>query len=128
MTWAECKGHEYTIPISATYWVKTDVDDVSEAEDKAIELMEKELTKNEDVKEVNCFTEETMTSFSGYSVKLKVNMVVYAVARYAGDAWDEVVDLVENIELPNNVELICTGQFDLIREGERVFLMHGDAV
>ena len=128
MTWAECKGREYTIPISATYWVKTEEDDMCKAEDKAIEMMEKELAKNEDVTEVNCFVEETMNNLGGYSVKLKVNMVVYAVARYAGDAWDNVVALVEDIKLPDNVELICTGQFDLIREGERVFLMHGDAV
>ena len=128
MTWAECKGREYTIPISATYWVKTEEDDMCKAEDKAIEMMKKELAKNEDVTEVNCFVEETMNNLGGYSVKLKVNMVVYAVARYAGDAWDNVVALVEDIKLPDNVELICTGQFDLIREGERVFLMHGDAV
>lgn len=125
MMLAKNYGREYTIALSAEYTVEIDNSfDMCEAEDLAWAFLE-EGYKNSDVNEYEIYeTLDIRQGFTCYFVKVKVNSVVYVVANDITDAYNEAVDLIENISMPDEaITLNSTEQTDLIRAGEQVVEM-----
>ena len=128
MKWMKDCGREYTIALSATYTVQVDNDwDMCEAEDLAWNLLE-QAYQNSDVNEFEIYeTLDIRKGWGSYFVKVKVNSVIYAIGHDITEAYNEAVDLIENIKMPDDgIELDYTEQTDLIRVGERVEMIVGE--
>ena len=127
MAFVTCDGREYTIALTAEYWVHVDGDDL-DAEDVAWDVLEKALRKS-DANEYEIYeTVESYTGFLSSNFKISVNFVIYSVAHDISDAYDNAVELVENISMPANVQLVGTSQTDFIKVGEPVLIVHGENV
>jgi len=130
MKWARALGYEYTVGFAVEFNVSVnEADDKSDAEDKAWEILEKELDKNEDFKEVELETLSINNSlFGGYMVKIRVRLTVYAVGVNHDDAFEEAYALVEDNTWPEGITVISIEADDFIIRGERVVQYHGDGV
>ena len=128
MKWIKDCGREYTIALSAEYTAQIDNECAMwEAEDIAWNLIE-EAYKKSDVNEYEVYeTLDIRTGlFGGYFVDVKVNTVVYAIGHDINAAYNEAVDLIENISLPEGVKLNGTEQTKLIEVGDRVEMVVGE--
>lgn len=128
MNWTESKGNGYTVPITAYYWVHIDTEKMMyEAEDEAWEMLDDALKKVGEKYEIY----ETVENYVGlgcYSFKIRVDFKIYAVAFDADYAFDMAKTLIDEINLPNNIDYVGTEQRELIEEEEPVYILHGDDV
>ena len=129
MAFVTCDGREYTIALTAEYWVHVYGDgDELDAEDVAWDVLDKALRES-DANEYEIY--ETIESYTGLmssNFKISVNFVIYSVAHDISDAYDNAVKLVENISTPANVQLVGTSQTDFIKVGKPVLIVHGENV
>lgn len=117
--------HEYVVALNTEYNVSVHENDlmVWEAEDKAYDIID-ELMKKYDVEEYDIYTQMEMNAlYSGYIIKVKVNMVVPAVARNYDEALDVAESYVDNFTLPEGVAGISIGTWDAELREDKGHLM-----
>ena len=116
--------HDYVVALNAEYNVSIKNEDQMpwEAEDQAYDIIEEVLKKN-DVEEYDIYTATEMETFGGYIIKVRVNMVVPAVATDYDEALSEAETYVDNITFPECVHGISIGTWDSARKEEKGFLM-----
>lgn len=118
---------DYVVALNAEYNVSVHDDGqmVWEAEDKAYDIIEAELKKH-DIEEYDIYTEMEMNSlFGGYIVKVKVNLVVPAVASSYDEALSEAESYVDGIEMPEGVYGISIGTWDSALKEDKDLLYKG---
>ena len=110
-------GTEYNVTIP-------DTDQMTwEAEDEAYNIIEEVLKKN-DIEEYYIYTEMEMHNlFGGYIIKVRVNMVVPAVASDYDEALSEAETYVDNITFPEWVGKISIGTWDAELKEDKGLLM-----
>ena len=110
-------GTEYNVTIP-------DTDQMTwEAEDEAYNIIEEVLKKN-DIEEYDIYTEMEMHNlFGGYIIKVRVNMVVPAVASDYDEALSEAETYVDNITFPECVSKISIGTWDASLKEDKGLLM-----
>lgn len=114
---------EYTVPVTGIFEVKSCRKEKWEAEDEAWNLMESAL-KTADVDKYEIYeTRDIVPCKEGHKVTLSVDFVIYSIGDDATDAWGHAETLVENISLPDNVELVGTEQHELVEENERMLIV-----
>lgn len=120
----ETNVHDYVVALNCEYNVSIpDTDQmVWEAEDQAYDIIE-EVLKQNDVDEYDIYTEMEMHSITGYIVKVKVNLVVPAVASDYDEALSEAETYVDNITFPECVHGISIGTWDSQLKEDKGFLM-----
>jgi len=120
----ETNVHDYVVALNCEYNVSIpDTDQmVWEAEDQAYDIIE-EVLKQNDVDEYDIYTEMEMHSITGYIVKVKVNLVVPAVASDYDEALSEAETYVDNITFPECVHGISIGTWDAELKEDKGFLM-----
>ena len=131
-------GFDYMVTFNARYSVLVDEDVMADqAEDKAWEMVEKALKDNGFEKKGEGYsdhkfeiyeTKEISPSLIGYRVVLVVDFEVSVTTEDMDDAYNEAVDEVEGIELPENIKLMWMEQTDLMQCSERIMIAHGDDV
>lgn len=114
---------EYSVACCGEYNISLpDAEDVFEAEETAVDVVEMELIRR-DVDELDTHIIETMNSLKGYIVKLKINMVVPV---YAGD-YEEALRIAESfiddMILPAGINCISVGAWDSALAEEKSFLL-----
>jgi L-rhamnose mutarotase len=123
----ETNVHDYVVALNAEYNVSIKNEDQMpwEAEDQAYDIIEEVLKKN-DVEEYDIYTEMEMNSlFGGYIVKVKVNLVVPAVASSYDEALSEAESYVDDIEMPEGVYGISIGTWDSALKEDKDLLYKG---
>ena len=120
----ETNVHDYVVALNCEYNVSIpDTDQmVWEAEDQAYDIIE-EVLKQNDVDEYDIYTEMEMHSITGYIVKVKVNMVVPAVASDYDEAMSVAETYVDDITFPECVHGISIGTWDAELKEDKGFLM-----
>ena len=115
---------DYVVALNTEYNVSIpDTDQmVWEAEDEAYDIIEGVLKQN-DVDECDIYTQMEMHSITEYIVKVKVNMVVPAVASSYDEALSEAETYVDNIVFPECVRGISIGTWDAELKEDKGFLM-----
>ena len=81
------------------------------------------VLKKNDVEEYDIYTATEMETFGGYIIKVRVNMVVPAVATDYDEALSEAETYVDNITFPECVHGISIGTWDSALKEEKGFLM-----
>ena len=96
-----------------------------EAEDQAYDIIEEVLKKN-DIEEYDIYTEMEMHNlFGGYIIKVRVNMVVPAVASDYDEALSVAETYVDDITFPECVHGISIGVWDAELKEDKCFLRRG---
>ena len=116
---------DYVVALCTEYNVSIKNEDQMtwEAEDQAYDIIE-EVLKQNDIEEYDIYTAMEMQSlFGGYIIKVKVNMVVPAVATDYDEALSEAETYVDNITFPECVHGISIGTWDASLKEEKGFLM-----
>ena len=117
------KVRDYTVSACAEYNVYCpDAEDVFESEEQAIEMVETELTKR-DVEEIDSHIIDEHPSLVGYSVRIKVNMVIPVVASTYEEALKTAEGFIGNMNLPNEISIISVGAWDSALAEEKEFLL-----
>lgn len=114
----------YTVALSAEYTAMVCAETMWEAEDCAYDPIEATLKQN-DVEDIDIHIIEEHRSYwvgDEYELKLKVNMVIPVEAESYQDAWDCAVEFVENITMPEGIELESTAQIDMTLAEEKAYL------
>lgn len=127
------KGSEYTVALSAYFsvFVKNKDDwktgnETDFAEDEAWNDVE-DLLKYLDSKEYEIWgVKNTKAVDGGYSVEIKVDFKIFVVDFDVDDAYNEAVDVVDNLTLPENVECSLIEQTDPVEVGEPVYMVMED--
>lgn len=117
--------HDYVVALNTEYNVSIpDTDQmVWEAEDEAYDIIEGVLKQN-DIEEYDIYTEMEMHNlFGGYIIKVKVNMVVPAVAGSYDEAMSVAETYVDDITFPECVKGISIGTWDAELKEDKSFLM-----
>lgn len=117
---------DYVVALNTEYNVSIpDTDQmVWEAEDEAYDIIE-EVLKQNDVDEYDIYTEMEMHSITGYIVKVRVNMVVPAVASDYDEAMSVAETYVDDITFPECVRGISIGTYDAELKEDKGFLRRG---
>lgn len=121
----ETNVRDYVVALKSEYNVSIpDTDQmVWEAEDEAYDIIEGVLKQN-DIEEYNIYTEMEMHNlFGGYIIKVRVNMVVPAVATDYDEALSEAETYVDNITFPECVHGISIGTWDAELKEDKGLLM-----
>ncbi len=117
------KVRDYTVSACAEYSVYcADAEDVFEAEEQAIEKVETELTKR-DVEELDSYIIDEHPSLVGFSMRVKVNMVVPVVAGDYEEALRLAEGFLDDMNLPNEINLVSVGAWDSSLAEEKAFLL-----
>lgn len=118
--------HDYVVALNCEYNVSIpDTDQmVWEAEDEAYDIIE-EVLKQNDIDEYDIYTEMEMHSITGYIVKVKVNMIVPAVAGDYDEALSVAETYVDDITFPECVRGISIGTYDAELKEDKGFLRRG---
>ena len=117
------KVKDYTVSLSAEYNVSCpDAEDVFDAEDIAIDMVERELILR-DVDECDSHIIEETPSLVGYIVKVKTNMVVPVVAGDYEEALRLAEGFIDEMNLPNEINLISVGAWDSALAEEKAYLL-----
>ena len=95
---------------------------VWEAEDQAYDIIEEVLKKN-DIDEFDIYTKELMNGLTSYIIKVRVNMVVPAVASDYDEAMSVAETYVDDITFPECVRGISIGTWDSQLKEDKSFLM-----
>ena len=122
-TWRNAK--EYTVALSAIYTAVVDAETMWEAEEFAGDQVENRLKEN-DVEEIDTYIIDERASrwvADEYEIKMKINMVIPVMAFSFRDAWDEAVKHIENIEMPDGVDLESTAEIDMSLSEDRYLLV-----
>ena len=117
--------HDYVVALNSEYNVSIpDTDQMTwEAEDEAYDIIEGVLKQN-DIEEYDIYTEMEMHNlFGGYIIKVRVNMVVPAVASDYDEALSEAETYVDNITFPECVHGISIGTWDAELKEDKGLLM-----
>lgn len=117
--------HDYVVALNCEYNVSIpDTDQmVWEAEDEAYDIIEEVLKKN-GIEEYDIYTAMEMHNlFGGYIIKVKVNMVVPAVASDYDEALSVAETYVDDITFPECVYGISIGTWDSQLKEDKSFLM-----
>lgn len=123
----ETNVRDYVVALNSEYNVSIpDTDQmVWEAEDQAYDIIEKVLKQN-DIEEYDIYTAMEMQSlFGGYIIKVKVNMVVPAVAGDYDEALSVAETYVDNITFPECVRGISIGTWDASLKEDKDLLYKG---
>ena len=120
----ETNVHDYVVALNAEYNVSIKNEDQMpwEAEDQAYDIIEEVLKKN-DVEEYDIYTATEMETFGGYIIKVRVNLIVPAVASDYDEAMSVAETYVDNITFPECVHGISIGTWDSALKEEKGFLM-----
>ena len=120
----ETNVRDYVVALNCTYdvTIQDNGQMLWEAEDKAYDIIEETLKKN-DIDEINIYTKETMNGLTDYIIKVKVNMVVPAVASDYDEALSVAETFVDNITFPECVKGISIGTWDAELKEDKGFLM-----
>ena len=117
------KVKDYTVSACAEYSVYcADAEDVFEAEEQAIEKVETELTKR-DVDECDSYIIDEHPSLLGYSMRVKVNMVVPVVAGDYEEALRLAEGFLDDMNLPDEINLVSVGAWDSALAEEKAYLL-----
>ena len=117
------KVKDYTVSVCAEYNVSCpDAEDLFDAEDTAIDMVEKELILR-DVDEVDSHIMEENPSFVGYTIRVKVNMVVPVVASSYEEALRMAEGFIDEMNLPKEINLVSVGAWDSALAEEKAFLL-----
>lgn len=118
---------DYVVALNTEYNVSIpDTDQmVWEAEDQAYDIIE-EVLKQNDIDEYDIYTKMEMHSlFGGYIIKVRVNMVVPAVASDYDEAMSVAETYVDDITFPECVRGISIGTYDAELKEDKGFLRRG---
>lgn len=118
---------DYVVALNTEYNVSIpDTDQmVWEAEDQAYDIIE-EVLKQNDIDEYDIYTKMEMHSlFGGYIIKVRVNMVVPAVASDYDEALSVAETYVDDITFPECVRGISIGTYDAELKEDKGFLRRG---
>lgn len=118
---------EYVVALNSEYNVSIpDTDQMTwEAEDEAYDIIE-EVLKQNDIEEYDIYTAMEMHNlFGGYIIKVKVNMVVPAVATDYDEALSVAETYVDDITFPECVHGISIGVWDAELKEDKGFLRRG---
>lgn len=118
---------DYVVALNSEYNVSIpDTDQMTwEAEDEAYGIIEEVLKKN-DIEEYDIYTAMEMHNlFGGYIIKVKVNMVVPAVASDYDEALSVAETYVDNITFPECVHGISIGTWDASLKKDKDLLYKG---
>ena len=118
---------DYVVALNSEYNVSIpDTDQMTwEAEDEAYDIIEEVLKKN-DIEEYDIYTAMEMHNlFGGYIIKVRVNMVVPAVATDYDEALSEAETDVDNITFPECVSKISIGTWDASLKEDKDLLYKG---
>lgn len=120
----ETNVRDYVVALNSEYNVSIKNEDQMpwEAEDQAYDIID-EVLKQNDVDEYDIYTAMEMETFGGYIIKVRVNMVVPAVATDYDEALSEAETYVDNITFPECVHGISIGTWDSALKEEKGFLM-----
>ena len=121
----ETNVRDYVVALNSEYNVSIKNEDQMpwEAEDQAYDIVE-EVLKQNDIEEYDIYTAMEMQSlFGGYIIKVKVNMVVPAVAGSYDEALSVAETYVDNITFPECVHGISIGTWDSQLKEDKSFLM-----
>lgn len=119
--------HDYVVALNCEYNVSIpDTDQMTwEAEDEAYDIIEEVLKKN-DIEEYDIYTAMEMHNlFGGYIIKVKVNLIVPAVASDYDEALSEAETYVDNITFPECVSKISIGTWDASLKEDKDLLYKG---
>lgn len=117
---------DYVVALNCEYnvSVKDDGQMLWEAEDKAYDIIEEVLKKN-DIDEFDIYTKELMNGFTDHIIKVSVNMVVPAVASDYDEALSVAETYVDNITFPECVHGISIGTWDSALKEDKDLLYKG---
>ena len=120
----ETNVRDYVVALNCTYdvTIQDNGQMLSESEDKAYDLVEETLKKN-DIEEIDLYTKETRDSLNGHIIKVSANMVVPAVASDYDEALSVAETFVDNITFPECVRGISIGTSDSQLKEDKSFLM-----
>lgn len=115
---------DYVVALNCTYdvTIQDNGQMLSESEDKAYDIIEETLKKN-DIEEIDLYTKETRDSLNGHIIKVSANMVVPAVASDYDEALSVAETFVDNITFPECVKGISIGTWDAELKEDKSFLM-----
>ena len=119
--------HDYVVALNTEYNVSIpDTDQMTwEAEDEAYGIIE-EVLKQNDIEEYDIYTSMEMHNlFGGYIIKVRVNMVVPAVATDYDEALSVAETYVDDITFPECVHGISIGVWDAELKEDKGFLRRG---
>lgn len=123
----ETSVKDYVVALNTEYNVSIpDTDQMTwEAEDEAYDIIE-EVLKQNDIEEYDIYTEMEMHNlFGGYIIKVKVNMIVPAVASDYDEAMSVAETYVDDITFPECVHGISIGVWDAELKEDKGFLRRG---
>lgn len=123
----ETNVRDYVVALNSEYNVSIpDTDQmVWEAEDEAYDIIEEVLKKN-DIEEYDIYTAMEMHNlFGGYIIKVKVNLIVPAVASDYDEAMSVAETYVDNITFPECVHGISIGTWDASLKEDKDLLYKG---
>ena len=123
----ETNVRDYVVALNSEYNVSIKNEDQMpwEAEDQAYDIIE-EVLKQNDIEEYDIYTAMEMQSlFGGYIIKVKVNMVVPAVAGDYDEALSVAETYVDNITFPECVRGISIGTWDASLKEDKDLLYKG---
>ena len=115
---------EYVVALNCTYdvTIQDNGQMLSESEDKAYDIIEETLKKN-DIQEIDLYTKETRNGLTDHTIKVSVNMVVPAVASDYDEALSVAETYVDDITFPECVHGISIGTWDATLKEDKDMLM-----
>lgn len=127
------KGSEYTVALSAHFTVLVKNNDSWKAgeeqwmaEEEAWDIVV-DLLKHLDSKEYDVWgVTDNKKVDGGYEIGIKVDFTIFVVDFDADDAYDEAVDVVDDLKLPENVKITLIEQTDPVEVGEPVYMVVGE--
>ena len=127
------KGLEYTVALSAYFNVFVKSRDSWQVgresdyvEDEACDIVES-LLKYMDRKEYDVYgTEDVIKTDGGYNIVVVVNFKIFVVDFDVDEAYNKAVDVVDDLELPDNVKITLIKQTKLVEVGEPVYMVVGE--
>ena len=122
----ETNVRDYVVALNSEYnvSVKDDGQMLWKAEDKAYDIIEEVLKKN-DIDEFDIYTKELMNGLTDHIIKVSVNMVIPAVASDYDEALSEAETYVDNITFPECVKGISIGTWDASLKEDKDLLYKG---
>lgn len=127
------KGQEYTVTLSAHFKVFVRNRDTWKAgdekwlaEEEAWNIVE-DVLKYVDPKEYNIWgVTENNEADGGYEIGIKVDFEIFVVDFDVDEAYNKAVDVVDNLELPDNARITLIEQIDPVEVGEPVYMVVGE--
>ena len=129
MNYRRRNSREYTVALSAEYTAVVCAETMWQGEDLAIDMVEDTLKKH-DIEEIdtNILGGHAHRKGDEYEIKMKINLVIPVEGISFRDAWDCAVEHIENIKMPEGVELERTDQIDMVLAEEKAYLMRNQVV